>query len=167
MSQKDDPELVTSGPYGLVRHPIDSGVLLAGVGTAVALSRLWLIAMVLAGIYFVYSATVEERYLTEQFPNDYPMYSRSTKILVPLIFLSGLRWLRHRQRGHPQRRFFINRRGRAPAKHDLGDQVRGYPESRSTPTPDSTRPPYPAGGRRPRTHGRRDSSHSRNALSSA
>jgi protein-S-isoprenylcysteine O-methyltransferase Ste14 len=86
MSQKDDPELVTSGPYGLVRHPIDSGVLLAGVGTAVALSRLWLIAMVLAGIYFVYSATVEERYLTKQFPNDYPMYSRSTKILVPLIF---------------------------------------------------------------------------------
>jgi len=29
MSQKDDPELVTSGPYGLVRHPIYSGVLLA------------------------------------------------------------------------------------------------------------------------------------------
>src|SRR5450631_4543277 len=86
MSQKDDPELVTSGPYGLVRHPIYSGILLAGVGTAVALSWLWLIAMVLAGIYFVYSATVEERYLTKQFPDNYPMYSRSTKMLVPLIF---------------------------------------------------------------------------------
>lgn len=86
MSQKDDPELVTSGPYGLVRHPIYSGILLAGVGTAVALSWLWLIAMVLAGIYFVYSATIEERYLAEQFPDDYPMYSRSTKMLVPLIF---------------------------------------------------------------------------------
>jgi protein-S-isoprenylcysteine O-methyltransferase Ste14 len=86
MSQKDDPELVTSGPYGLVRHPIYSGILLAGIGTAVALSWLWLIAMVLAGIYFVYSATVEERYLTKQFPDNYPMYSRSTKMLVPLIF---------------------------------------------------------------------------------
>ena len=51
-----------------------------------ALSWLWRIAMVLAGIYFVYSATVEERYLTKQFPDDYPMYSRSTKMLVPLIF---------------------------------------------------------------------------------
>lgn len=32
MSQKDDPELVTSGPYRLVRHPISAGILLAGVG---------------------------------------------------------------------------------------------------------------------------------------
>jgi protein-S-isoprenylcysteine O-methyltransferase Ste14 len=86
MTQKDEPELVTSGPYHLVRHPIYSGILLAGVGTAVALSWVWLTAVVLAGVYFVYSATVEERYLTEQFPDDYPAYRRSTKMLVPFIF---------------------------------------------------------------------------------
>jgi protein-S-isoprenylcysteine O-methyltransferase Ste14 len=40
----------------------------------------------LAGVYFVYSATVEERYLTEQFPGSYPGYRRSTKMLVPFIF---------------------------------------------------------------------------------
>ena len=68
MSRKDEPELVTSGPYRLVRHPIYSGILVAGVGTAVALGPIWLIAVVLAGIYFVYSATVEESYLNEQFP---------------------------------------------------------------------------------------------------
>ena len=33
-----------------------------------------------------YSATVEERYLTEQFPDTYPVYRRSTKMLVPFIF---------------------------------------------------------------------------------
>jgi protein-S-isoprenylcysteine O-methyltransferase Ste14 len=86
MSQKDEPELVTSGPYQLVRHPIYSGVLVAGIGTAVALSWAWLIAVALAGIYFVYSATIEERNLTEQFPNAYPVYRRSTKMLVPFIF---------------------------------------------------------------------------------
>jgi protein-S-isoprenylcysteine O-methyltransferase Ste14 len=85
MSQKDDPELVTSGPYRLVRHPIYSGILVAGVGTAVALSWAWLIAVALAGVYFVYSATIEERNLTEQFPDGYPAYSRSTKMLVPFI----------------------------------------------------------------------------------
>ena len=79
MTQKDEPELVTSGPYHLVRHPIYSGILVAGVGTAVALSWLWLIAVALAGVYFVYSAKVEEHYLTEQFPDAYPVYKRSTK----------------------------------------------------------------------------------------
>ena len=39
------------------------------LGTAVALSWRWLTAVVLVGAYFVYSATVEERYLTEQFPD--------------------------------------------------------------------------------------------------
>src|SRR5580765_8092880 len=85
MTQKDEPELVTSGPYHLVRHPIYSGILAAGVGTAVALSWLWLTAVALAGVYFLYSATVEERYLTEQFPDTYPAYKRSTKMLVPFI----------------------------------------------------------------------------------
>jgi protein-S-isoprenylcysteine O-methyltransferase Ste14 len=85
MTQKDEPELVTSGPYHLVRHPIYSGILVAGVGTAMALSWLWLIAVALAGVYFVYSATVEEHYLTGRFPVAYPAYKRSTKMLVPLI----------------------------------------------------------------------------------
>ena len=85
MTQKDEPELVTSGPYGLVRHPIYSGILVAGLGTAVALSWVWLAAVILPGIFFIYSATVEERYLTEQFPDEYPAYKRSTKMLVPYI----------------------------------------------------------------------------------
>jgi protein-S-isoprenylcysteine O-methyltransferase Ste14 len=86
MSKKDKPELVTSGPYRLVRHPIYSGILLAGIGSAVALSWLWLIVAAFAGAYFVYSATVEERYMTEQFPADYPTYKSSTKMLVPFVF---------------------------------------------------------------------------------
>ncbi len=86
MSQKDDPELVTSGPYHLVRHPIYSGILCAGIGTAVALSWLSLIVVVLAGVYFIYSATVEERNMAKQFPETYPAYRRSTKMLVPFVF---------------------------------------------------------------------------------
>lgn len=86
MTQKNEPELVTSGPYQLVRHPIYAGILVAGVGTAVGLSWLWLIVAVLAGGYFFYSATVEERYLTAQFPEAYPDYKGTTKMLVPFVF---------------------------------------------------------------------------------
>jgi protein-S-isoprenylcysteine O-methyltransferase Ste14 len=56
------------------------------VGTSIALTWLWLIAVALAGAYFLYSATVEERYLTEQFPDAYPSYERRTKLLVPYLF---------------------------------------------------------------------------------
>jgi protein-S-isoprenylcysteine O-methyltransferase Ste14 len=86
MSQKNEPELVTSGPYRLVRHPIYSGILLASIGTAVALSWAWLIAVALAGVYFIYSAVVEERNLAKQLPDTYPAYKRSTKMLVPFVF---------------------------------------------------------------------------------
>jgi protein-S-isoprenylcysteine O-methyltransferase Ste14 len=86
MSQKAEPELITSGPYRLSRHPIYSGILLGTLGTAIALSWFWLIATALAGVYFIYAAIVEERYLAEQFPDTYPAYKRSTKMLVPYVF---------------------------------------------------------------------------------
>src|SRR5947209_8328832 len=55
MSQKEEPELVISGPYRRVRHPIYAGILAAGTGTAVALSWAWLIAVGLIALYFTYS----------------------------------------------------------------------------------------------------------------
>lgn len=85
MTKKDEPELVTSGPYRYVRHPIYSGILLASTGTAVALSWPWLVVVAVIGIYFVYSASVEERFLEEQFPEQYRAYERTTKMLVPFV----------------------------------------------------------------------------------
>jgi protein-S-isoprenylcysteine O-methyltransferase Ste14 len=85
MSRKDEPELVTTGPYHTIRHPIYSGIILGMIGTAIAVSWYWVIAVVLMGAYFIYSAIQEERYMTQQFPATYPDYKRSTKMLVPFI----------------------------------------------------------------------------------
>ena len=85
MSEKAEPELVTTGPYRVIRHPIYSGIILAMVGTTVAVSPYWLIAVVLLGAYFIYSAVMEERYLTGQFPDAYPRYQQSTKMLIPFV----------------------------------------------------------------------------------
>jgi protein-S-isoprenylcysteine O-methyltransferase Ste14 len=46
---------------------------------------MWLTAVALAGVYFIYSAMVEERYLTDEFPDSYPVHKRSSKMLVPFI----------------------------------------------------------------------------------
>jgi protein-S-isoprenylcysteine O-methyltransferase Ste14 len=86
MSQKAAPELVTAGPYHSIRHPIYTGIILAMIGTTIAVSLYWLVAAVLIGGYFIFSATVEERSMTERFPDSYPAYKRSTKMLIPFIY---------------------------------------------------------------------------------
>ncbi len=85
MSQKAEPELVTDGPYRFVRHPIYSGILLGMVGTGLAISLWWLIACVLIGGYFIYSARVEEGNLMRTFPAQYPAYRARTKMLIPFV----------------------------------------------------------------------------------
>ena len=85
MSQKADPELVTTGPYARVRHPIYSGIILGVIGTAIAINPYWLIAAVIFGAYFLYSAVVEERTMAKLFPAAYPPYKRATKMLIPYV----------------------------------------------------------------------------------
>jgi protein-S-isoprenylcysteine O-methyltransferase Ste14 len=85
MTQKAEPELVTSGPYRFVRHPIYSGLLAALLGTALATNLTGLIIVVVLGGYFYYSASIEEKSLTATFPSAYPAYRRRTKMLVPFV----------------------------------------------------------------------------------
>jgi protein-S-isoprenylcysteine O-methyltransferase Ste14 len=84
-TQRTDTELVTSGPYRLVRHPIYSGVLLMLIGTALAMIPLWWLVAAAAGVYFLYSARAEERFMTERFPDQYPAYRSRTKMLLPFV----------------------------------------------------------------------------------
>ncbi len=86
MSRKANPELVTSGPYAFVRHPIYSGLLLAMIGSALAESVTWALALLIFGPYFIYSARVEERTMAGAFPEQYPAYRERTKMLVPFLF---------------------------------------------------------------------------------
>jgi len=86
MTRKDEPELVTTGPYRYVRHPIYTGILLGVLGTALATNLYWLIVLLAMGVYFLYSARVEERIMAEAFPTDYLGYRAHTKMLVPFVF---------------------------------------------------------------------------------
>jgi protein-S-isoprenylcysteine O-methyltransferase Ste14 len=85
MTEKQEPELVTSGPYRLVRHPIYSGILLGLVGTALATNLYWLIAVVILGAYFIHSAKVEEGIMASSFPAAYSGYRARTKMLIPFV----------------------------------------------------------------------------------
>lgn len=86
MSLRQGHELVTSGPYAYVRHPIYTGILLAMFGSILAVDLLWLVLFAMAFVYFLVSARTEEKMMVAQFPDAYPAYRCRTKILIPFVF---------------------------------------------------------------------------------
>ncbi len=85
MSRKLDPELITGGPYGFIRHPIYSGIILAMLGAAVGLNVVFALPLIVFVPYFIYSARREEEFMCEQFGETYRAYMRRTKMLVPFV----------------------------------------------------------------------------------
>ena len=83
---KEAHELITGGPYSLVRHPIYTGLLLAFVGSAVARGEwrgLLAVALVFGSLWN--KLKLEERWMREQFGESYEAYSRQVAALVPYI----------------------------------------------------------------------------------
>jgi protein-S-isoprenylcysteine O-methyltransferase Ste14 len=81
-----DTRLVKTGPYLVVRHPLYSGIVLAFVGTAIAISMRWLVAALVLGVYFICKAAMQERRMAKRIPDDYLDYKRSTKMLIPFVW---------------------------------------------------------------------------------
>jgi protein-S-isoprenylcysteine O-methyltransferase Ste14 len=86
MTLQLQPELVTTGPYKFVRHPIYTGWILAMTGSALASGVLWLFVQLVFCGYFVFSAFTEDKILTKAFPDQYPEYKQRSKMLIPFIF---------------------------------------------------------------------------------
>ncbi len=80
-------ELVTSGPYALVRHPIYTGLLGGFVGSAIALGP-WrgLLAAAILYLAVLRKYRMEERWMRERFGVAYDAYRSRVKALVPFLF---------------------------------------------------------------------------------
>ncbi len=87
ITQKADHELVRSGPYCFVRHPIYSAMLGMVVGTALVSGDVhaFLGAALMAAAY-VRKIRLEERNLAELFGDAYADYRRTTRALIPWLF---------------------------------------------------------------------------------
>jgi protein-S-isoprenylcysteine O-methyltransferase Ste14 len=83
---KQDHQLITSGPYALVRHPIYTGLIAGILGSVIALAQLrGLIAFVLLSLVLWAKLRIEEVWMRDQFGAAYEAYSRRVAAVVPFI----------------------------------------------------------------------------------
>lgn len=81
---KEGHQLIRSGPYAFVRHPIYLGMLVACVGTTLVVGE-WrgIVAVVLLVAAHSRKAVREERMLTREFGDQYTAYKQTTGFLLP------------------------------------------------------------------------------------
>ena len=84
---KADHQLIRTGPYSIVRHPIYSGFMLATLGTAIAYGEVsGLVGFILVLGAWGYKAQLEERVLREHFGAEYERYQQEVKGLIPFVW---------------------------------------------------------------------------------
>jgi protein-S-isoprenylcysteine O-methyltransferase Ste14 len=83
---KQDHELIESGPYALARHPIYTGILAMGIGTALDYGRPIGIAL-LVGLCggFWWKAREEEKIMSRHFPTAYARYKARVHAIIPFV----------------------------------------------------------------------------------
>ncbi len=83
---KGGHELITSGPYALVRHPIYTGLLAMFVATVIVLGHVaGIVAMPFVFVSIWIKLRGEEKVMLKQFPNEYAAYQQRVKRIIPFI----------------------------------------------------------------------------------
>jgi protein-S-isoprenylcysteine O-methyltransferase Ste14 len=84
---KEGHELVTSGPYHYVRHPIYAAVLTMALGVALSYGTLGAcIGYLVIFLAILFKLRDEESLLSEHFPVDYPQYKEHTRMILPFVW---------------------------------------------------------------------------------
>lgn len=86
-TQKEGHELVTTGPYRFVRHPIYFGFILSMIGFALTTGTVLACFAVLVGLTaLILRVYIEEKLMNKMFPVAYQKYSNQVKRLVPFLW---------------------------------------------------------------------------------
>ena len=86
MTLKEGHELVQSGPYRLVRHPIYTGMLIMFFATALVQSNLsGFVSVLLLFTSLWIKLDREERLMLQQFPERYAAYQQRVKRIIPFV----------------------------------------------------------------------------------
>ena len=83
---KADHQLIQSGPYHFVRHPIYSGLFLMAFASALQFDEPYgfLLLIVLITL-LIPKIILEEKLMTQSFPDQYPAYRQRVKAIIPFV----------------------------------------------------------------------------------
>lgn len=86
ITHKEGHKVIDTGPYGMVRHPIYTGLIVGMLATGIAVGTLSAIAgAILISLGMSWKAKMEEGFLSEELGPDYTAYRRRVPMIIPFL----------------------------------------------------------------------------------
>ncbi len=88
VAKVENHKIIDTGLYSFIRHPGYLGQLIIFVGISISISN-WLsivLMMIPVTVGYLYRIKVEEKFMTDQFGEDYQKYQERTKKIIPMLY---------------------------------------------------------------------------------
>jgi protein-S-isoprenylcysteine O-methyltransferase Ste14 len=88
VAKVENHKIISTGLYKFIRHPGYLGQLIIFMGISISISN-WLsilLMMIPATLGYLYRIKVEEKFMTDQFGEDYKNYQHRTKRIIPMLY---------------------------------------------------------------------------------
>jgi len=87
IGMKENQQLIRTGPYAIVRHPIYAGLIIGALGSILAFDVVGgIITLCFVIVAYYRKSRIEEHWMIPQFGQDYLRYQREVKALIPFVF---------------------------------------------------------------------------------
>jgi protein-S-isoprenylcysteine O-methyltransferase Ste14 len=83
---KENHELIQRGPYHFARHPIYTGLFAMGVAASLQFAEMYgFVLLTIVVAVYIPKVRLEEKLMTEKFPDQYPSYRQRVKAIIPFV----------------------------------------------------------------------------------
>jgi len=86
ITHKEDHKVIDTGPYGMVRHPIYTGLILGMIATGIAVGTVSaVLGAILISLGMAWKAKMEEVFLGQELGPDYVTYRQRVPMIIPFL----------------------------------------------------------------------------------
>ena len=88
VAKVENHKIIETGLYKFIRHPGYLGQLMIFLGISISVSNWFsiLLMMIPISIGYLYRMRIEEKFISEQLGEDYLIYQKHTKKIIPLLY---------------------------------------------------------------------------------